>query len=57
MKGDASMSSLYKKYDKNTTAWGLNASCRKFITNNKTSRHLRKTLRKVLRKKLNTIIT
>lgn len=51
------MRSLYKRYDKNTTAWDLNASCRRFITNNKTSRRLRKTLRKALRKKLNKIFT
>lgn len=51
------MRSLYKRYDKNTTAWDLNAGCRSFITNNKTSRHLRKTLRKALRKKLNNSFT
>ena len=51
------MRSLYKRYDKNTTAWDLNASCRRFIINNKTSRHLRKALRKTLRKKLNKIFT
>ena len=51
------MKSLYNRYDKNTTAWALNASCRSFVTNNKTSRNLRKTLRKALRKKLNKIFT
>ena len=51
------MRSLYKRYDKNTTAWDLNASCRRYAINNKTSRHLRKTLRKALRKKLNNSFT
>lgn len=51
------MKSLYKRYDKNTTAWDLNASCCRFVINNKTSRNLRKTLRKALRKKLNKIFT
>ena len=51
------MRSLYKRYDRNTTAWDLNASCRRFVVNNKTSRALRKTLRKALRKKLNKTIT
>ena len=51
------MKSLYKRYDKNTTAWDLNASCRRFVINNKTSRNLRKTLRKALRKKLNKLLT
>ena len=51
------MRSLYKRYDKNTAAWDLNANCRRFIINNKTSRRLPKTHRKALRKKLNKIFT
>ena len=51
------MRSLYKRYDRNTTAWDLNASCRRFVINNKTSHTLSKTLRKALRKKLNKSFT
>ncbi len=43
---------LYKKYDCDTAAWDLNATCRKFTPNTKARRKLRKKLRRKLRKTL-----
>jgi hypothetical protein len=42
----------YKKHDRDTCAWDLNAGCRAFTANTKSRRKLRKRLRKALRKKI-----
>lgn len=48
-------SNEYKKHDRNTCAWDLNAGCRAFTANTKSRRKLRKRLRKALRKKIERI--
>lgn len=50
-------SNLYRRVEKNTAAWDLTASCRKYIINNKNQRQLRKKLRKMARKKINKFFT
>lgn len=45
--------SLYKRMEKNTTAWDLTASCRKYLVNNENQRKLRKVLRRKARKAIN----
>lgn len=47
--------SEYKKHDRNTYAWDLDAGCRAFTANTKSRRKLRKRLRKALRKKIERI--
>lgn len=47
--------SYYKKMDRNTVAWDLDAGCRRFTSNTKSRRKLRKTLRKNLRKRLDNL--
>ena len=44
---------LYKRMEKNTTAWDLTASCRALVFNNKNRRKLRKELRRKSRKAIN----
>lgn len=51
------MRSLYKRIDRETMAWDLDANSRRIVTNNKTRRKLRKTLRKMARKKINKFFT
>ena len=46
------MRGLYKKIDIDTTAFDLNASCRRFISNSRSNRQLRKKIRRKLRKTL-----
>lgn len=50
-------SNLYRRVEKNTAAWDLTTSCRKYIINNKSQRQLRKKLRKMARKKINKFFT
>ena len=45
--------SLYKRMEKNTTAWDLTASCRQFVFNNSNHRKLRRELRRKSRKAIN----
>jgi hypothetical protein len=45
--------SLYKRMERNTSAWDLTASCRAFVFNNKNRRKLRKELRRKSRKAIN----
>lgn len=47
------MKALYKRIDRETMAWDLNAGCRRFISNNKNQRKLRKELRRKARKAIN----
>lgn len=47
---------LYKRMEKNTTAWDLTASCRKYVFNNKNRRKLRRELRRKSRKAINRFI-
>ena len=51
------MKALFKRIDRETTAWDLNAGCRRYITNNKNQRNLRRKLRKMARKKINRFFT
>lgn len=51
------MRALYKRIDRETMAWDLNAGCRHFITNNKQQRELRRKLRRMARKKINKFFT
>lgn len=44
---------LYRRMEKNTTAWDLTASCRKYLINNENQRKLRKELRRKARKAIN----
>lgn len=46
------MRGYYKKADRETAAWDLDAGCRSFTANTKARRALRKKLRKRLRKVL-----
>lgn len=46
------MRSIYKKIDRDTTAFDLNVSCRRIIANTKSRRNLRKKMRRKLRKTL-----
>ena len=45
--------SLYKRMEKDTTAWDLTASCRQYVFNNKNRRKLRRELRRKSRKAIN----
>ena len=51
------MKALYRRIDNETAAWDLNAGCRRYITNNKNQRNLRRKLRKMARKKINRFFT
>lgn len=51
------MRALYKRIDRETMAWDLDAGCRRFITNNKQQRELRRKLRRMARKKINRFFT
>ena len=51
------MKALYKRIDRETMAWDLNAGCRRFISNNKNQRKLRRKLRRMARKKINRLFT
>jgi len=52
-RGKEMRKSLYKRMEKNTTAWDLTASCRQFVFNNKNRRKLRHELRRKSRKAIN----
>lgn len=48
------MRGLYKKIDHETSAWDLNAGCRRYVnTATKCARNLKKKLRRMARKKIN----
>ena len=51
------MKALFKCIDRETTAWDLNAGCRRYISNNKNQRDLRRKLRRMARKKINRFFT
>lgn len=44
--------SLFKRIDKETTCWDLDAGCRRYISNNKRTRAFRKEMRKHARKRI-----
>lgn len=44
---------LFKRIDRETSAWDLDAGCRRYISNSKSNRALRKELRKHARKRIN----
>lgn len=48
--------SLFKRIDRETTCWDLDAGCRRYISNNKRTRALRKEMRKHSRKRINNFI-
>lgn len=48
---------LFKRIDRETTAWDLDAGCRRYICNNKSTRALRRKLRRMARKKINKFFT
>lgn len=47
---------LYRHIERNTAAWDLTASCRKYIINNENQRKLRKELRRKARKAINRFV-
>ena len=51
------MKSIFKRIDRETTAWDLDAGCRRFTVNTKARRKLRKKLRRMARKKINKFFT
>ena len=51
------MKSIFKRIDRETAAWDLDAGCRRIIINNKSQRNLRRRLRRMARKKLNRFFT
>jgi hypothetical protein len=51
------MKALFKRIDRETMAWGLDAGCRHYISNNKNQRNLRRKLRRMARKKINKFFT
>jgi hypothetical protein len=44
--------SLYKRIDRETSCWGLDAGCRRYVSNNATTRKFRKEMRKHARKRI-----
>lgn len=48
--------SLYKRMERNTSAWDLTSACRCFMINNKNQRKLRKELRSMSRKSINRFV-
>lgn len=48
--------SLFKRIDKETTCWDLDAGCRRYISNNKRTRAFRKEMRRHARKRINNFI-
>lgn len=51
------MRALFKRIDRETAAWDLDAGCRRYISNNKNQRNLRRKLRRMARKKINKFFT
>lgn len=51
------MKNIHKKIDRETSAWDLDAGCRRFTPNTKARRKLRKKLRRMARKKINNFFT
>lgn len=45
--------SLYKRIDRETSCWDLDARCRRWVSNNKRTRALRAEMRKHARKRIN----
>lgn len=45
--------SLFKRIDRETSAWDLDAHCRRYISNSKQTRALRREMRKHARKRIN----
>jgi len=45
--------SLYKRIDRETSCWDLDAHCRRWVSNNKRTRALRAEMRKHARKRIN----
>lgn len=45
--------SLFKRIDRETSCWDLDAGCRRFVSNNKSTRKLRREMRKHARKRIN----
>jgi len=42
----------FKRLDRETSCWDLDAGCRQFVSNNKSTRKLRKEMRKHARKRI-----
>ena len=51
------MKSIFKRIDRETAVWDLDAGCRRIIANNKNQRNLRRKLRRMARKKINRFFT
>lgn len=51
------MRSIFKRIDRETCAWDLDAGCRKFTSNTKSRCKLRRKLRRMARKKINKFFT
>ena len=45
--------SLFKRIDRETSCWDMDAGCRRYISNNANQRKFRKEMRKHARKRIN----
>jgi len=48
--------SLFKRIDRETSCWDLDAGCRRYVSNSKSTRKLRREMRKHARKRINNFV-